>query len=152
MLSRNSLRIFRLMDVYSDLPKRLIHRDVHLGNFLFEGSNFTGYIDFDLSQKNIRIFDICYFLLGLLCRESGSQIEDTQWFEHVKSVVNGYHQIIPLADVEKASIVTVMKNIELLFVAYFLSEKDEVLARDAGKIFKFICDHEAMISKMVMNE
>ena len=152
MLSRNSLRIFRLMDVYSDLPKRLIHRDVHLGNFLFEGSNFTGYIDFDLSQKNIRIFDICYFLLRLLCRESGSQIEDTQWFEDVKSVVNGYHQIIPLADVEKASIVTVMKNIELLFVAYFLSEKDEVLARDAGKVFKFICDHEAMISKMVMNE
>ena len=29
--------------------------------FLFYNNKFSGYIDFDLSQINIRIFDICYF-------------------------------------------------------------------------------------------
>ncbi|MGM9973067.1 MAG: CD3324 family protein, partial [Clostridiaceae bacterium] len=54
--------IFQLSQVYNHLPKQLIHRDVHLGNFLFDNKSFSGYIDFDLSQSNIRIFDLCYFL------------------------------------------------------------------------------------------
>ena len=54
-----------LESVYDYLPKQLIHRDVHYGNFLFCEGNLSGYIDFDLSQRNIRIFDICYFLAGL---------------------------------------------------------------------------------------
>ena len=58
--------------VYDDLPKQLIHRDVHFGNFLFFEGNLSGYIDFDLSQRNIRIFDICYFLTGLLAEEKNA--------------------------------------------------------------------------------
>ena len=34
------------------LPVQLIHRDVHFGNFLFDEGKFSGYIDFDLSQRN----------------------------------------------------------------------------------------------------
>ena len=45
----------QLEKIYEGLPKQLIHRDVHSGNFLFENNEFSGYIDFDLSQKNIRI-------------------------------------------------------------------------------------------------
>ena len=48
---------------YDYLPKQLIHRDVHFGNFLFFEGNLSGYIDFDLSQRNIRIFDICYLCI-----------------------------------------------------------------------------------------
>jgi len=33
---------------------------------LFDQGKLTGYIDFDLSQKDARIFNICYFLMGLL--------------------------------------------------------------------------------------
>ena len=33
--------------VYDYLPKQLIHRDVHFGNFLFFEDNFSGYIDFE---------------------------------------------------------------------------------------------------------
>ncbi|OOM81514.1 homoserine kinase [Clostridium puniceum] len=56
----------KLNRCYNKLQRQLIHRDLHLGNFLFNNCEFSGYIDFDLSQKNIRIFDICYFLLRLL--------------------------------------------------------------------------------------
>lgn len=58
-----------LENLYDKLPVQLIHRDVHLGNFLFDKGSFSGYIDFDLSQKNIRIFDFCYFMLGLISEE-----------------------------------------------------------------------------------
>lgn len=44
-----------LKKYYVKLPKQIIHRDVHLGNFLFSDGKLSGYIDFDLSQKNIRI-------------------------------------------------------------------------------------------------
>lgn len=64
-----------LQDGYDRLPRQLIHRDVHFGNFLFDHGEFSGYIDFDLSQKNIRIFDICYFLTGLLSSQIGSGLD-----------------------------------------------------------------------------
>ena len=61
------IKELRLVD--KDLSYGLIHRDVHLGNFLFYNNEFSGYVDFDLSQKNIRIFDLCYFMLGLLLED-----------------------------------------------------------------------------------
>ncbi|MCI9079387.1 MAG: phosphotransferase [Lachnospiraceae bacterium] len=75
--------VSKLECLYDDLPIQLIHRDVHLGNFLFDGREFSGYIDFDLSQKNIRIFDICYFLAGILSEEEKIKISGEQWFGFV---------------------------------------------------------------------
>lgn len=137
--------IGQLREVYGDLPKQLIHRDVYLGNFLFVEKEFSGYIDFDLSQSNIRIFDICYFLLGLLLREGANTVEEEFWFQAVRLVVDGYESLILLSEVERASIPCVMKNIELLFVAYFSREKDEVSAQEAARLFLFICKNENKI-------
>jgi len=136
--------IKQLEEVYADLPKQLIHRDVHLGNFLFDDQQFSGYIDFDLSQCNIRIFDICYFLLGLLLREKNQKTEEF-WFVAIEKVVEGYQSILPLSQVEISSIACVMKNIELLFVAYFWAQKDEKQAHDAAKIFLYVCENEDKI-------
>lgn len=65
-----------LRAVYTELPVQLIHRDVHFGNFLFADGKFSGYIDFDLSQRNIRIFDLCYFLTGLLSEKGKLELTD----------------------------------------------------------------------------
>ena len=67
--SKFRVTVEMLEKLYDKLPVQLIHRDVHLGNFLFEKGEFSGYIDFDLSQRNIKIFDLCYFMLGLLSEE-----------------------------------------------------------------------------------
>lgn len=75
-----------LEKVYNKLPVQLIHRDVHLDNFLFAKGKFAGYIDFDLSQRNIRIFDLCYFMLGLLSEEEILDITEEQWFEILKTI------------------------------------------------------------------
>lgn len=134
-----------LSDVYNDLAKQLIHRDVHVGNFLFDGDAFTGYVDFDLSQSNIRIFDLCYFLMGLICKESGGMNYDQRWFTLVKEVTLGYDQVMSLTPVEKQSMPIVMMNIELLFCAYFLGQEDERLSRDAGELFYFVKGNEERI-------
>lgn len=74
----------RLEKLYDKLPVQLIHRDVHLGNFLYDNGKFSGYIDFDLSQRNMRIFDLCYFMLGLLSEEEMLDISEAQWFVILK--------------------------------------------------------------------
>ncbi len=82
----------RLEKLYDGLLVQLIHRDVHLGNFLFDNGKFSGYIDFDLSQRNIRIFDLCYFMLGLLSEEEVLDISEAQWFDILKYFFAGYEQ------------------------------------------------------------
>ena len=51
--------VSKLKNIYPKLPRQLIHRDTHMENMLFENNILTGYIDFDLSQINARIFDLC---------------------------------------------------------------------------------------------
>ena len=128
--------IEELRTVDNKLPRGIIHRDVHLGNFLFEDNKFSGYIDFDLSQKNIRIFDLCYFMLGLLLEEE-NRVDENNWFEFLSSLVKGYSNLITLSEEEKKSIATVMQCIELLFVAYFIGENDDKAARDSAKLYEF---------------
>ena len=134
-----------LEDVYDYLPKQLIHRDVHFGNFLFFEGNLSGYIDFDLSQRNIRIFDICYFLTGLLAEETDDVFTKNEWIEIAKSVIAGYESMIHLSEKEKNAIPCVMECIEILFIAYFISMNDTKHANDAYNVFCFIQDCESDI-------
>lgn len=137
--------VSKLAGVYGELPVQLIHRDVHFGNFLFADGNFSGYIDFDLSQRNIRIFDICYFLLGLRSEEEEIQLTDEQWFTFLKCVFRGYESILVLSETEKKAVPYVMECIELLFVSYFEGENDSECADNAYEIYRFIRGHEDRI-------
>ena len=138
-----------LESVYDLLPKRLIHRDVHFGNFLFFEGQLSGYIDFDLSQRNIRIFDICYFLTGLLAEETEDSLTKNEWTENVKAVIAGYESILPLSEKEKTAIPCVMECIEILFVAYFISMNDTKHANDAYDVFRFIQNFESDIQSAI---
>ena len=137
-----------LENVYDCLPKQLIHRDVHYGNFLFYEGNLSGYIDFDLSQRNIRIFDICYFLTGLLAEETEDAFTKKEWIEQVESVISGYGSITNLSADEKSAIPCVMECIEILFVAYFIKMEDTRHAHDAYNVFRFIQDCEDDIKNL----
>ena len=143
--------VSRLESVYEQLPVQLIHRDVHFGNFLFADGEFCGYIDFDLSQRNIRIFDLCYFLLGLLSEEENLGITQEQWFEMVKNVFAGYGSKLELSTIEKRAVPYVMECIELLFVAYFEEIQDVRCAQNAFKIYEFVKRHENRIRKSVQD-
>lgn len=138
-----------LESVYDFLPKQLIHRDVHFGNFLFFEGDFSGYIDFDLTQRNIRIFDICYFLTGLLAEETEDAFTKIEWIENSKSVIAGYESIIHLSAKEKEAIPCVMECIEILFVAFFISMNDTKHANDAYHVFRFIQNCESDIKNEI---
>ena len=142
--------VAQLTNIYGSLPVQLIHRDVHFGNFLFEGGEFSGYIDFDLSQRNIRIFDLCYFLLGLLSEEEKFDITNEQWFEFVKGVFRGYRSKLELSRAEIEAVPYVMECIELLFVSYFEGIDDLCCAQNAYKIFAFVRKQENRILKSVI--
>ena len=139
----------QLEKIYDELPKQLIHRDVHSGNFLFENNEFSGYIDFDLSQKNIRIFDIGYFLAGLLTEENGTFMKEDEWLLVCKQVVKGYESKHKLVDVEKQALSYVMESIELLFAAYFISVEDTRCALDAIKVYQYVRNLEEKIYRAV---
>jgi Ser/Thr protein kinase RdoA (MazF antagonist) len=138
-----------LQACYDKLPRQLIHRDMHYGNLLFHKGTFSGYIDFDLSQKNVRIFDICYFLIGLLIDHEKKKEDMNKWFEIVSNFIRGYETINKLTDLEKDSIVYLMKNIELLFVAYFIGEEDEILAESSAGLYYFVKEHEDVIRSAI---
>jgi Ser/Thr protein kinase RdoA (MazF antagonist) len=139
----------RLEKLYDKLPVQLIHRDVHLGNFLFENGKFSGYIDFDLSQRNIRIFDLCYFMLGLLSKEEVLEISEEQWFDILKYFFAGYEQEHKLLPEEKQAVPYVMEAIELLFVAWFIEQNDIKCAEDAMKIYQFAEKNVERILKVI---
>ena len=141
--------ISELTGIYDALPVQLIHRDVHFGNFLFNGKDFSGYIDFDLSQRNIRVFDLCYFLLGLLSEKEKFEITNDIWLDLVGCVFESYNKKVSLVEEEKQAVVLVMECIELLFVSYFESVDDTVCAEGAYNIYKFVNQNKERIIKSI---
>ena len=139
-------RFVCMLEKVSDrLPRQLIHRDVHFGNFLFHEGRLSGYIDFDLTQKNIRIFDLCYFLAGLLAEETETPLTKEQWLKLVHAVITGYESVNRLSDIEIQAVPCVMECIELLFAAYYLGIEDRKHAGDAYGVFRFIQNCEEYI-------
>ena len=142
--------VSQLAEVYDELPVQLIHRNVHLGNFLFSEGKLSGYIDFDLSQRNIRIFDLCYFLLSLLSEKEKFEITEQIWFGFLKDVFMAYNQKNELTENEKKAVPYVMECIELLFVSYFEGINDVRCAEDAYNIFSFVKRQEERIWRNIL--
>lgn len=142
----------RLRIIYNELPRQLIHRDVHFGNFLFLNGEFTGYIDFDLSQKNIRIFDLCYFLAGLLTDKNIKSFSIEEWILFIKYTVNGYETQIKLNESEKFAFSMVMEGIELLCASYFIGINNCDVANDCIKVYNKIKTLEKDILACVSND
>ena len=127
-----------------------MNRDVHFGNFLFDEGEFSGYIDFDLSQRNIRIFDLCYFMLGLLSEKEKFELTEELWFAFLQDVFQAYQRKVQLTEAEKKAVPYVMECIELLFVSYFASVKDIACAKSAFGIFEFVKEQEERIRKNIL--
>jgi Ser/Thr protein kinase RdoA (MazF antagonist) len=141
--------ISELEQIYPNLPRQLIHRDIHLGNMLFQNNTLTGYIDFDLSQINARIFDLCYMALSFLIDNTGDQVKTEKWFEILGSITSGYNSVIPLTSIEKKAMPVMMVAIEMLFVAYFVGQNNEELANGAGKMLMWLWGNREKISKVL---
>ncbi|MGF9964887.1 phosphotransferase enzyme family protein [Bacillus rhizoplanae] len=104
------------------LPKQIIHRDTHLSNLVFAGNSFTGFLDFEIAEINIRIFDICYFLTSILSELFNNEKLKSQWFSLIKPfIIEGYNNQTPLTQEERSTLWHVMLGIQVIFMTYFIN-------------------------------
>lgn len=127
--------------IYPQLPKQQIHRDLHYGNLLFEGTTLTGVLDFDLGKQDARLFDIAYFLMGQLIDQKDLMAIKDKWLTFISHFLSGYESIIVLEGAEKEALPLMMQCIELLFVVFWLQQANQKATEDAIKVFKFITDN-----------
>ena len=107
--------------LYPLMPRHIIHRDPNPSNILMLGEEFTGFIDFELGERNIRLFDPCYLTTAILSEtfpESASPSDD-RWFEIYHSVLQGYDTVCPLAREEREAAPYVVFTIQMICAAYF---------------------------------
>ncbi|MDR0896612.1 MAG: phosphotransferase, partial [Oscillospiraceae bacterium] len=100
------------------LPRQMIHRDPSPSHILFEGDKATGFIDFELSERNVRLFDPCYCATGILSETPDLEHFDA-WLGVTKQILLGYDSANPLTEAEKQSVYYVICSIQFLCIAYF---------------------------------
>lgn len=126
--------------VYDKLPKQLIHRDINPSNMIVDKGEFKGFVDFDLSEVNIRIFDICYCATAILSECFSNENTDKNiWFEILDKLISGYGKITPLTKEEKQAIPYVIYSIQIICIAYFSRfDKYTDLARVNSEMLQWI--------------
>jgi len=132
--------------LYDKLPKQLIHRDTHGGNILFDDGEISGFIDFDLSEFNVRLFDPCYCATGLLSEQINLKESCKKWFDILQAILKGYDCVNKLTDEERQAIFYVICSIQMICIAYFESiEEYKWLAKINREILVFIVNSKENI-------
>lgn len=133
--------------LYDKLPKQLIHRDPNPSNILFSDGEVSGFIDFDLSEINVRLWDPCYCATGILSEDKSETYEI--WLEILSGILHEYDSINPLTTEEKQSIFYVICSIEMICAVFFES-RDEFkgLAKTNRKMFQFIIANKEKIQNI----
>ncbi len=106
--------------LYPTLTKQVIHRDPNPGNLILAEEGW-GFIDFELSEKNVRIFDPCYAATAILSEtfEAGNEKKLQKWLTIFQNILCGYDGIVKLSEEEKKAIPYVVLSNQLLALAWF---------------------------------
>lgn len=107
-------------EILKSLPMQVIHRDPNPGNIIVAGDKW-GFIDFELSERNIRIFDPCYAATAILSEsfETGNETKLSKWIQIYKNIMYGYDDVVKLAEAEKKAVPYVILSNQLLALAWF---------------------------------
>lgn len=105
--------------IFDKLQKHVIHRDINPSNMLFDNGIFKGFVDFDLSEVNIRIFDICYCATSILSECFSSEIDLSKWKNILNNIIKGYESICNLSYNEKQAIPYVIYSIQIICINHF---------------------------------
>ncbi len=110
--------------LYEVLPKQVIHRDPNPGNIILSGEKW-GFIDFELSEKNVRIFDPCYAATAILSEsfEEGDEEKLKKWIQIYKNIMYGYDDVVKLTAEEKQALPYVVFSNQLLALAWFAGQE-----------------------------
>ncbi len=127
--------------IYINLPMQIIHRDPNPSNIILGEDNW-GFIDFELSEKNIRIFDPCYVATAILSEsfDENDEIKLSKWIEIYKNIIYGYDNVVKLSIEEWTAIPYVILCNQLICCAWFYEqEKHQNIFHKNIEITKWIC-------------
>jgi len=105
--------------LYPKLPRQIIHRDPNPGNIICNQDQW-GFIDFDLAERNARIYDPCYASTAVLSESFGKDNE--LWLEVYRNIICGYDSVAHLTDVERKAIPYVILANQFVCVAWFAGQ------------------------------
>lgn len=133
--------------LYDNLPKQLIHRDPNPGNILFENGEVSGFIDFDLSEVNVRLWDVCYCATGILS-ESNDEAYG-KWLDVLGGILYGYDAKNKLSAEEKQAVFYVICSIQMICIAFFESRDEyKELAKTSRRMMQFIIQNKETINNI----
>ena len=105
--------------LYPSLPRQIIHRDPNPGNIICAEDQW-GFIDFDLSERNVRIYDSCYAATAVLSECFGK--DDEKWLEVYRNIICGYDSVAHLTDEERKAVPYVILANQFVCVAWFAGQ------------------------------
>ncbi|HDR7339577.1 TPA: phosphotransferase, partial [Bacillus anthracis] len=106
------------------LRKQIIHRDMHLSNVIFKDNEFQGFIDFELLESNVRVFDLCYCCTSILSELYSDEVLRGKWQHIISKIFEGYNKQGVLTREELHAVWYVMLSIQVIFITYFVQLKD----------------------------
>ena len=105
--------------LYPKLPRQIIHRDPNPGNIICNQDQW-GFIDFELAERNARIYDPCYAATAVLSESFGKDNE--AWLEIYRNILCGYDSVAHLTDEEHKAIPYVILANQFVCVAWFAGQ------------------------------
>ncbi|WP_105616021.1 phosphotransferase [Vallitalea okinawensis] len=123
-----------------NLPQQIIHRDLHLGNLLFEEGQLTGIIDYDLMAIGPRIYDPCYCCIGFL-NDSFYSIYRQEWLNMLIQLFKAYNKSIFLTAFELKAIPYLISLIQLILLAHHIEDGNREDVMINLQAFRWVADH-----------
>jgi len=110
--------------LYKNLPRQIIHRDPNPSNIIISGDKW-GFIDFELSEQNVRIYDPCYAATAILSEtyEEGNEEKLAQWTTVMKEIMYGYDSVVKLTVEEKEAIPYIILSNQFVATAWFAGKE-----------------------------
>ncbi|WP_175988137.1 phosphotransferase enzyme family protein [Bacillus sp. Marseille-Q1617] len=102
--------------LYEQLPPQLVHSDLHLRNFLWQGQDISGLVDFERIRIAPRVADIAYLITSIL-RDTGRQSDPTHSLKKIHQILKGYTKNKKL---RKREILSIPPLVILFFLQYTL--------------------------------
>ena len=116
--------------LYPNLPRQIIHRDPNPGNIICAQDRW-GFIDFDLAERNARIYDPCYAATAVLSETFGKDNE--AWLELCRDILLGYDTVAHLTEDERKAVPYIILANQFVCVAWFAQQDKYVETFETNK-------------------
>ena len=110
----------KLESLYKQLPRQIIHRHPNPGNIIVSDDQW-GFVDFELSERNVRIYDPCYAATAILSEtyKEGNEEKLEKWTSLMKEIICGYDSVVHLSPKEREAVPYLILANQFVATAWF---------------------------------